>query len=265
LSAVASSFQAQTACGIIVTDCSKALSIVNKVFCIFLGFAMGNAFVMMNVPYSVVVFGDYDFQFVIKSFSDPHSPQMLQCVLDAVMVDQYGARVVDACHYAKHVVNSPGRPHQTIFVVSSGIDPNLVHVDDWKSRILADLIDSFGFYFCRSTHLSDVQMKGIEGVWSKFSAAVNSGGVSARYLAFNHPDIAQGNVNLCRQFHNVFAHLANYGSRHAFDSSCTTEAKVNESSHILADKWPSDIQLVILNDGVAGPKAVDARLSLLQE
>jgi hypothetical protein len=35
---------------------------------------------MMEIPYTVLAFADYNFQFVIKSLDDPHNSETLQRV-----------------------------------------------------------------------------------------------------------------------------------------------------------------------------------------
>jgi hypothetical protein len=203
---------------------------------------MANAFAMCNVPYSVIVFADYDFQFVIKAFEDEHSPQVLQRVLDAALVDRSAPRLADVSHYAKSLIRCPGRIHRAIFVISSGIDANLLQAEQWKSQILSDANDSFGFYFCRSTFLSDTQLSDVEKMWSKFIAATSSQTAYAGCVTCSHPDIAQGDAKLSQMFCDVLAQLPRSPSKAATNAILPVDEAVARFAPILQANLPPEVR-----------------------
>ena len=53
-------------CGIIAIDCFRAISIRDKIFIIILAASMANCFDYLEIPYSIVVFADFKFQYIIK-------------------------------------------------------------------------------------------------------------------------------------------------------------------------------------------------------
>jgi hypothetical protein len=80
-------------CAIIAIECSQTLSPGNNISCVLLAVPMANAFGLLEISYSVVVFADFNFQFVIKSFEEGHSQQMIQRILDATIADRFVPRI----------------------------------------------------------------------------------------------------------------------------------------------------------------------------
>jgi hypothetical protein len=206
--AVDSALVTKTSCGIICVDCSHLLSADNKVSCALLTLAMATAFSKLEVPYSVVVFADYDFQFAVKTFDDPHSPTVMQRVLDAIMVDRLSPLIADACYYVKNVLNCSGRNHRAIFVISSGLDTSLFQIDEWKAHILRDNTESCGFYFYRSSHLSDENMMNIQGMWLRFREGVSSAVAFTRCVSITREDVISVSSSIREQFCAVLSPLS---------------------------------------------------------
>ena len=86
-------------CGIIAIDCFRAISIRDKIFNIILAAAMANCFDYLEMPYSVVVFADFKFQYIIKKYNEPHSDKIIQRILDAVLVKRFFTRIADVCWF----------------------------------------------------------------------------------------------------------------------------------------------------------------------
>jgi hypothetical protein len=91
----------ENVCGIIAIECGQTLSPENKLASIFLAVSLANAYSMLEIPYSVVVFADFNFQYIIKTFEEPHSPHTLQRIIDSVMVDRFAPKIADVCYFIK--------------------------------------------------------------------------------------------------------------------------------------------------------------------
>ena len=69
-------------CAAILIECSRTLSPENKLSCVMLATSLVRAFNVLEMPYSVVVFADYKFQFEIKKFDENHSDDIINQVED---------------------------------------------------------------------------------------------------------------------------------------------------------------------------------------
>jgi hypothetical protein len=83
-------------CCIIGIDCSRSISVENKVLHTFLATSFAECFNALEIPYSVVIFADYKFQYIIKSFEESHSEYISQRIFDCIMVERYKTRLSDA-------------------------------------------------------------------------------------------------------------------------------------------------------------------------
>ena len=83
--------------GIIAIDCFRAISIKEKIYNIILAASMANCFEYLEIPYSVVVFADFKFQYIIKKYNEPHSDKIIQRIGDAVLVKRFFTRIADVC------------------------------------------------------------------------------------------------------------------------------------------------------------------------
>jgi hypothetical protein len=55
----------QNICCIIGIECSQTLLQIEKLASIFLAVSMANSFSMLEIPYSIVIFADFNFQFIL--------------------------------------------------------------------------------------------------------------------------------------------------------------------------------------------------------
>ena len=70
-------------CAVILIESSRILSQENKLSCIMLAESLARAFNALEMPYSVVVFADYKYQFEIKKFNENHSNDIIQRIHDS--------------------------------------------------------------------------------------------------------------------------------------------------------------------------------------
>jgi hypothetical protein len=213
--------------GIIAVECSQTLAPQSKIACVILAIALANAFAMLEVPYSVMVFADFNFQFVIKSFQDPHSPKVLQRVLDAVMVERFPQKIADACQFAKSIPRCPPRTNRAFIIISDGLDPNLHHIDDWKKYILADRNDGFVFYFLKSAYLSGDSLAIVERFLKGFIDGIATAISPAQGIVFTADLILSGAQVLRDSFRRVLSGLQTVGEpvEHSFIQPLCEEPK----------------------------------------
>ena len=136
-------------CGIIAIDCFRAISIRDKIFNIILATSMANCFDYLEIPYSVVVFADFKFQYIIKKYNEPHSDKIIQRIFDAVLVKRFFTRIADVCWFIQRhpdLVHTE-RNYRIVNVISCGLDPKLKIPDQWHGIFDQDEKTKFGFYF----------------------------------------------------------------------------------------------------------------------
>lgn len=187
-------------CGIILIECSQTLSPSNKLSCVMLATSIAKAFNALEMPYSVVVFADYKFQFEIKKFDEIHSDDVIQKILDSVKVERFAPRIADACYFAKKNINCPNRSNRAFFVISDGLDPYMKCIDGWKKDILNEEQDIFAFFILRSAYLNDEQYKVVNKMLEDFNNGVSDSVSLTRYMEFTSDSIFTGNANISIKF-----------------------------------------------------------------
>ena len=90
---------------IIAIDCCRTIIKYIKLINVIFACGIANCLDSLEIPYSIVVFADYKFQYVIKDFNEPHSNEILQRILDCVLVSRYLTRIADACWFIKKKLN----------------------------------------------------------------------------------------------------------------------------------------------------------------
>jgi hypothetical protein len=233
---------------------------------------LANAFAMLEMSYSIVVFADFNFQFVIKSFQESHSPKVLQRVLDAVMVERFAPRIADACYFAKSITRCSGRKNRAIMVISDGLDPDLIHVSDWKRYILSEQNDGFGFYFLRSNSLSGEPLTLIEQMWKQFLDGTANANSASYGFVFNANDLWSGVGNLRDPFRRVLSRLQTIGDQedHHFIQPLYEEPKfeiqkvVERFSSLFDLQFPPKSELVCWRSDDDFDRSMDVRIPPVQ-
>ncbi|KAK8886006.1 hypothetical protein M9Y10_041465 [Tritrichomonas musculus] len=183
-------------CAVILIECSQTLSRENKLSCVMLATSFAKAFNAIEMPYSVVVFADYKFQFEIKKFDENHSDDVIQKILDCVMVERFAPRIADACYFGKETLICANRSNRAFFIISDGLDPYMNYTDDWKKYILNDNQNSFGFFILRSAYLNDSQYEIVSKMWNNFNVSVNGADSLTRYYEFTSDSVFNGEVKI---------------------------------------------------------------------
>ena len=117
--------QTEKICAIIALDCCRTIDVYHKYFHAVLAFGIINCLNALEIPYSVVLFADFKFNYTIKTFDEPHKESIFKLILDCIMIERYSSRIADACIYIKQKVIHPQISNRRIFLISNGLDPNL--------------------------------------------------------------------------------------------------------------------------------------------
>ena len=155
-------------CGIIAVDCFRAISIRDKIFNIILATSMANCFDYLEIPYSVVVFADFKFQYIIKKYNEPHSDKIIQRIFDAVMVKRFFTRIADVCWFIQRHPDlvHPNRSYRVVNIISCGLDPKLKIPDQWHGIFDHDEKTKFGFFFLPPNNPKYID--NLHSIWEKF-------------------------------------------------------------------------------------------------
>ena len=86
---------------------------------------MINCLNSMKIPYSVVIFADYQFIYTIKKFEMEYNDTIYKMILDCIMVPRYSSRIANACYYIDKTVIHPKITNRRIFIISNGLDSKL--------------------------------------------------------------------------------------------------------------------------------------------
>ena len=88
-------------CVVIGIDCSRTINEKCKVIHSLFIFSLINLLNMMGIPYSIVIFADYKFQYIIKEFNEPHSEEIFQRIYDSITVKRFATKIADVCYFIK--------------------------------------------------------------------------------------------------------------------------------------------------------------------
>ena len=155
-------------CGIIAIDCFRAISIKEKIYNIILAASMANCFKYLEIPYSVVVFADFQFQYIIKKYNEPHSDKIIQRIGDAVLVKRFFTRIADVCWFIQCHPDliHPERSYRVVNIISCGLDPKLKIPEQWHGIFDHDEKTKFGYYFLPPNNPKYID--NLHTIWEKF-------------------------------------------------------------------------------------------------
>ena len=156
---------------IIAIDCCRTIIKYIKLINVIFACGIANCLDSLEIPYSIVVFADYKFQYVIKDFNEPHSNEILQRILDCVLVSRYLTRIADACWFIKKKVECQGREKRAICLISNGLDPKLKIPEKWLPIFDNRDNECFNFFFINSLNEKDnIEYNEIIEIWKNFSS-----------------------------------------------------------------------------------------------
>ena len=162
--AVNQNTQTKKICVVIAIDCCRTIDIIKKFFHAILVYGIINCLNALEIPYSIVLFADYQFIYTIKKFDTPHTEEIYKLVLDCIMIPRYSTRILDACFYINKKIIHPKRSNRRIFIISNGLDPKLIYGDQWP-ELLNNEKDKYCFFFIKSD--IDEEDK-ISKIWDNF-------------------------------------------------------------------------------------------------
>ena len=153
-------------CVVIGIDCSRTINEKSKVIHSLLTFSFINILNILGIPYSIVIFADYKFQYIIKDFKESHSDEIFQRIYDSIIVKRYATKIADACYFIKKKTDFV-KENKAIFIISNGLDPKLKFPNNWYN-LFNDKKESFGFYFIHSPEIPNKDIPFIENIWKNF-------------------------------------------------------------------------------------------------
>ena len=83
-------------CFVIAIDNSRAINIYDKLINLLISISLCRCFYYLEIPFAIVIFSDYIYQFVIKDFKEKFS---IQKIYDSIIVERYFTRIFDVCYY----------------------------------------------------------------------------------------------------------------------------------------------------------------------
>ena len=153
-------------CVVIGIDCSRTINEKCKVIHSLFIFSLINLLNIMGIPYSIVIFADYKFQYIIKEFNEPHSEEIFQRIYDSITVKRFATKIADVCYFIKKKTVF-FRENKAIFIISNGLDPKLKFPHQWLN-LFNNEKESFGFYFISSPEIPIKNIPVIEKIWKEF-------------------------------------------------------------------------------------------------
>ena len=167
---------------------------------------MIECFNALEIPYSIVIFADYKFQYIIKNFKEEYSEKIIQRLFDCIIVERFRTRIADACYFINERISCESRDYKAIFLISNGIDPKLKVGEQWvNNNIFFNKKNSFGFFFVQPTEkneLDEDDMLYLIKLWEQFKIDTDTSVVS-----LNEDNIFNVEIPLINNFASVFKKL----------------------------------------------------------
>ena len=191
--------EAEKICAIIAIDCCRTIDKIRKFYLTILAFGMINCFNAMEIPYSVVIFADYQFIYTIKKFEEEHNDEIYKRILDCIMVPRYSTRIADACYYINKRVIHPRITNRRIFIISNGLDPKLKSPEQW-STFFEEEKNKYCFYFIKP-EIEKEKQEIILNIWETFKKVTGS----EVEIIKDINDIINGDENIYTKFSYVLS------------------------------------------------------------
>ena len=160
----------------ILIDCSNTFSEIQKASLILLSIAYGNSLTALRIPYSIVIYCDDNFQFILKKLEDNHDKIFFSKLIEAMTVNRRMSSMTDAIQMAiSRVVPSPtgqytNRKNHVIYVLSDGLSTLLDATQQWNKTVLNYKSVAVSFFFLNI--ISGEFTQAILDVWSRFAKGI---------------------------------------------------------------------------------------------
>ena len=152
---------------IIAIDCSTINEIQDKLTNLLLSISLCKCLYFLEIPFSIVIFSDYKFQFIIKDFNENFSLNIIQRMYDCIIVDRFFTRIVDVCYFIdKKIVYPENINNKVAIIFSNGIDTYLKYGDKWINHLKNKI--NFCFFFNKSNKLTNENREILLKIWKQF-------------------------------------------------------------------------------------------------
>ena len=147
---------------IIAIDCCRNINIKEKLINLILTISLSKCFFYLEIPFSLIIFSDYKFQYIVKNFYEPFSINIIQRLYDCIIVERFFSRIFDVCYYIERNIDFP-KENKMAIIISNGIDYSLKLGPSWKKYLEKKV--KFCFFFNNS---NIPNLKEIKTIWEKF-------------------------------------------------------------------------------------------------
>ena len=187
-------------CFVIAIDNSRAINIYDKLINLLISISLCRCFYYLEIPFSIVIFSDYIYQFVIKDFKEKFSIQTIQKIYDSIIVERYFTRIFDVCYYIQKKIEFPNECQNRIaLIISNGIDVNLNVGNQWRKYLNSNI--EYCFFFNKGQETKNENMEKIMNIWKEFEKYSN-----IPIIDFNLEEILYNQVKLFK-FENLLKSL----------------------------------------------------------
>ena len=156
----------------ILFDCSGFISIKNKLKLFVIICGLTNALNIVNIPYTLILIGDSDFNCIIKNFSDNHSMEILQKMFDCLFIKRFIQKNVKNLLFSMNYKHPDNKKFRSFFIFTDGLDEDFLLSEQWNENIFNNSYDSFCFLFIKSDELNQESQKQnleyLNGKWKNF-------------------------------------------------------------------------------------------------
>ena len=161
-------------CFVIAIDCCRTINTYDKIVNLLLAISLSRSFYYLEIPFSIVIFSDYKFQFVIKDFKEDLTIEIIQRIYDCIITDRFFTRIFDVFCFIEEKIQFPDdRKNRIAFIISNGIDINLNFGNQWKNNFKNKIKYCFVFNKGNNELLSKETSEKIVSIWKNFESITN--------------------------------------------------------------------------------------------
>ena len=147
---------------VIALDCCRNINIAEKLVNLIMAISFSKCFFYLEIPFSIIIFSDYRFQYIVKDFYETFSLDIIQRLYDCIIVKRVFSRIFDVCYYIENKIEFINK-NKIAIIISNGIDYTLNLGKDWMKYLKKDI--KFCFFF---NNFNIPNIKEIKKIWDKF-------------------------------------------------------------------------------------------------
>ena len=148
---------------IIAIDCCRNINIYEKMENLILAISLSKCFFYLEIPFSIMIFSDYKFQYVIKDFNENFSINIIQRLYNCIISSRFFTRIFDVCYYIENIIKFP-RKNKIAIIISNGVDYTLKLGSKWKTY-LKNI--KFCFFF-NNSRIPKENERDVKRIWENF-------------------------------------------------------------------------------------------------